>query len=345
MGGAEKIVVMLTQKLIERGHQVDICTFKGDNIAVTPSKLPEGEGLYTPKIFKLGHGYYNPIYILKLMKLMKDYDIVHTHNSSPQLFAAIANIFCGKKLITTEHNTDNRKRGNALLSSIDKWMYRRYQKVVCISDIAEDLLRKYLNDASDKISTINNGVDVEAIHSATPLENKPEKKFIALMVAAFRPQKDQDTLVRAISKLDDSYEVWFAGADERVEAVKALAEKLGVSDRVKFLGLRKDVPHLLRTADVVVMSSHYEGLSLSNIEGMSADKPFVASDVNGLREVTKGYGILFPHQDADALAAIIKKLHDDKDYYQEVAEKCYQRAEQFDVSIMIDSYEKAYKTL
>ena len=46
------------------------------------------------------------------------------------------------------------------------------------------------------------------------------------------------------------------------------------------------------------MSSHWEGLSLSNVEGMSAHKPFIASDVNGLREVTKGYGILFPHEDA-----------------------------------------------
>ena len=72
-----------------------------------------------------------------------------------------------------------------------------------------------------------------------------------------------------------------------MEEVKQLALSLGVSDRVRFLGLRTDIPNVLTAADFIVMSSHWEGLSLSNVEGMSAHKPFIASDVNGLREVTK----------------------------------------------------------
>ena len=102
---------------------------------------------------------------------------------------------------------------------------------------------------------------------------------------------------------------------------------------------------MLKSADVVVMSSHWEGLSLSNIEGMSSGRPFVASDVDGLREVTKGYGVLFPHGDAEALANIIRKLHDDKAYYDEVAEKCHQRALMFDIDKMVDGYEAVYREL
>ena len=115
--------------------------------------------------------------------------------------------------------------------------------------------------------------------------------------------------------------------------------------RVKFWGNRTDVANILHTADVVCMSSHYEGLSLSNIEGMSSGRPFVASDVDGLREVTKDYGVLFPHGDAEALANVIRKLHDDKAYYDEVAEKCYQRALMFDIKVMMDKYEDVYKSL
>ena len=111
---------------------------------------------------------------------------------------------------------------------------------------------------------------------------------------------------------------------------------------MKLLGLRTDVPQILKTADVVVMSSHWEGLSLSNIEGMSAGKPFVASDVNGLREVTDGYGLLFPHEDAEALARIIQRLHDDKTYYQQIAERCYARARQFDIAEMVAKYNEVY---
>ena len=55
--------------------------------------------------------------------------------------------------------------------------------------------------------------------------------------------------------------------------------------------------------------------------------------------------MLFPHEDAEALAAIIRKLHDDKAYYDEVAEKCYQRAMMFDIEKMVDGYESVYKEL
>ena len=122
-------------------------------------------------------------------------------------------------------------------------------------------------------------------------------------------------------------------------------ETKGLQQRVKFWGNRTDVANVLHTADVVCMSSHYEGLSLSNIEGMSSGRPFVASDVDGLREVTKGYGVLFPHGDAEALAAIIRHLHNDKMYYDQIAHKCYQRAMMFDIDKMVDGYESVYEDL
>lgn len=237
---------------------------------------------------------------------------------------------------------------------LDKWMYRRYDKVICISEIAEEKLREYLNGngnvnenrvkvSVDNICTINNGVDVEGIHNALPIEELKTDKFVFVMVAGFREAKDQDTLVKALALLPkEQYEVWLVGDGVRKESVERLVLSFGLQDNVKFLGLRTDVPNILKTADVVVMSSHWEGLSLSNIEGMSAGKPFIASDVNGLREVTKGYGILFPHEDADALAEIIRKLHDIPDYYQQVADKCYERAKQFDISTMVLQYNDVY---
>ena len=106
--------------------------------------------------------------------------------------------------------------------------------------------------------------------------------------------------------------------------------------------MRTDVARLLHTADIVVMSSHYEGLSLSNIEGMSVDKPFIASDVDGLHEITEGFGILFPHEDPDALSKIIERLSTDKEYYNKIATSCYNRAQQFDIAKMVERYEKVY---
>lgn len=183
----------------------------------------------------------------------------------------------------------------------------------------------------------------EALPNADLLSMKGNRKAI-LMVAGFRDAKDQDTIVKALSNLDkEKFEVWFAGVGERMEEVKQLAVSLNVSDRVRFLGLRTDIPNVLRAADIIIMSSHWEGLSLSNVEGMSAHKPFIASDVNGLREVTKDYGLLFPHEDATTLAQVINSLADDEAYYNEIAERCYNRALEFDISKMVAGYDQVYK--
>lgn len=306
------------------------------------------------RIYKLGKGFYNLSYIPKLRKIMREYDIIHTHNSSPQLFAAIANIGLGKTLITTEHSTNNRKREHPMFSFVDKWMYGKYAKVVTISRIAEDKLCNYLgistNQTSDslrdKITTINNGVDVNAFYHAESLPEMAHRgKFVTVMVAGFREAKDQETVIRAIAQLPDEYELWLVGDGVRRLEIEAEVVKQNVKGRVKLLGIRSDVPQMLKSADVIVMSSHWEGLSLSNIEGMSSGKPFVASEVNGLKEVTAGYGILFPHGDAEALAGIIRKLHDDSAYYRQVAERCYQRALQYDIRKMVDAYEQLYDTV
>lgn len=344
-GGAETLIVNLMPRFEALGYEVGVVVFNAERTALMErleKECPEC------KIYCLGHSYYNPWYIVKLIRIMRHYDIVHTHNSSPQFFAAIANIFCRKKLVTTEHSTNNRKREKGgIFRLMDKWMYRRYNNVICISEIAEKELREYLGSTDEQeICTINNGVDVEIFHKAKLLPELKSEKFVAVMVAGFREAKDQDTLIKAMSLLPkEQFELWLVGDGIRRGELQNLVRDLDLQGYVKFLGLRTDVPNVLKSADVVVMSSHWEGLSLSNVEGMSVGKPFVASDVNGLREVTKDYGILFPHGDEKALAEIIIKLHDDKVYYKQVADKCYERAQQFDIKTMVEAYNNIYLSL
>ena len=354
MGGAETLVVNLILRLQALGYTVDLCVFNGIDTPLMQKLKRESPNT---TIYTLGRGVYNPFYILKLAKIMRGYDIIHTHNSSPQLFVAIANLFTRRKLVSTEHNTSNRKRNWKWYAPIESWMYRQYGHIICISEIAEIKLRDYmggdwLNKESsiyNKISTINNGVDVKAISNAVPdaelLSLKKDRNAI-LMVAGFRTAKDQGTIVKALNILDkEKFEVWFAGIGDRMDDIKQLALSLGVANNVKFLGLRTDIPNVLKAADFIVMSSHWEGLSLSNVEGMSAHKPFIASNVNGLREVTEGYGILFPHEDAGTLAKEINRLAEDENYYKEIAGRCFDRALQFDINKTVDGYEKVYQTL
>lgn len=350
-GGAECLVVNMVARLRAMGHEADVCVFNGQE---TPLMERLRKECPQAKIYKLGHGYYNPLYILKLLRLMRRYDIVHTHNSSPQLLVAIASVLCSVGLCSTEHNTSNRKRHWKWYAPIESWMYGRYGHVVCISQIAEEKLREYMggdwlvpsSKKYGRISTINNGIDVAAFFQAAPLgELAHDGRFTTVMVAGFREAKDQDTLVRAMALLPDAYELWLVGVGVREPEVRKLVKELHLESRVRFLGMRMDVPRVLKSADVVAMSSHWEGLSLSNLEGMSVGKPFVASEVNGLREVTQGAGILFPHGDAKALADIIRRLHDDSTYYEAIAQACHLRAMKYDIGEMVRKYEKVYENL
>ena len=103
-----------------------------------------------------------------------------------------------------------------------------------------------------------------------------------------------------------------------------------------------NIPELLKAADYVVLSSHWEGLSLASIEGMSVGKPFIASDVDGLHEMVENAGILFRHQDAKQLTQEIMSLEESPAKYQSVAQQCFDKAKLFDISIMVSKYNDVY---
>ncbi|MBQ0021936.1 MAG: glycosyltransferase [Prevotellaceae bacterium] len=372
-GGAEKLMVELLPRLKktlsplplygEGCHPDGYLTSHLSSLTLEMDvKLLVFDGVRTPfyeelerrgvKIHSFGENcsVYNPLFVFRLIPFLRQFDIVHTHNTACQMFVAMANVFVGTRIVTTEHNTSNRRRGKWYWKMIDKWMYRQYSDIICISDQTEVNLREHLaNDEGicGKIKTVYNGVDVRSFVEALPLDVDKASKYIIAMVAAFRPQKDQDTLVKAIARLPkQKYELWLVGGgSEREEIVKQLAKDLGIADRVKFLGIRNDIPSIVKTADVVVLSSHYEGLSLSSIEGMASGKPFIASDVDGLHEIVNGYGILVPHEDDKALAEAIKKCCEDKEYAAEVGKKCQVRAMMYDISVMAEGYNDVYKEL
>ena len=337
-GGAEKLVTDLVPRLIERRHQVDVAVFDGIETPFMVKLKKQG-----CKVIAMGKSMYSPMHIFRLRKIMKEYDIVHTHNTYPQLYAAIANLSVGTKLITTEHSTNNRRRKYAIFRMLDQWMYNQYNQIICISDKAYENFCDYIGQDGN-ISVVYNGVDVEAFHQAEPYKEEITEKFVLVMVASFHWQKDQDTLIKALSLLPKGlFELWLVGDGNRRPILEQLVIDLDVQDDVKFWGIRSDIAQILHSSDVIIMSSHFEGLSLSSIEGMSVGKPFVASDVDGLHEVVEGAGILFLHQDSEALAKILLRLKDNNDYYKKIASACYERSKKYDISNTLDAYDAIYK--
>ena len=341
-GGAEHLMVDLLPRLRDLGNEVELLIFDG-----TRTAFYEELEQQSIKIHSLGIGgnVYHPRIIFKLSKFIGKYDIIHTHNTACQLFAPIAKLLkCSKaKLVTTEHSANNRRRDILYLKPVDKWMYNRYRYIICISEQPAENLRKHIG-TKDSIVVVNNGVNVARF--LCPIKDVSQNKsFLVTQVSSFNDAKDQDTLVKAIKELPDNYRLQLAGDGIRRPKVEELARSLGIADRVDFMGIRTDIPDILGSSDVVVLSSHWEGLSLSSIEGMASGRPFIASDVDGLREVVKDAGILFPHGDYKQLAKEIKQLCNNPVHYNVVARECQERAKQFDISIMAEKYNELYKSL
>lgn len=349
-GGAERLLVDLLPRFAAKGAEVDLLLFDSTRTAFFDEL--EANGI---RIFSLGNGYRsmrNPFHLFRLGRFLKHYDIVHTHNTSCQLLTAAASVFCRPRarLVTTEHLSTNRRRVWRGFKWVDELMYSRYERIICVSDAVQKSLAAWLDRESlqAKLQTIPNGIDLEKFRDAkadAKLQEQYRGRHIVLMVSAFRAQKDQPTLIRAMKRLSEDFVLLLAGEGECIGESKRLVRDLGLENRVLFLGDRKDIPALLSLAEVVVMSSFYEGLSLSSIEAMASGRPFVASDVAGLHEAVQGAGLLFPQGDDARLAELILRLSEDKTLCADVVSRCQERASLYDISRMANDYMRVYETL
>ena len=344
-GGAEHLIVDLLPLLTDDGkNQVALLLMNGVETPFKNKIEQQGIKVYS---FSTTNDVYNPLNILKMRKYLKGFDVIHTHNTARQLYVPIARLMgsdCAV-LVTTEHSSSNRRRSKRWLRPIDLWMYKRYAAIICIADKARNNLENYIGKR-EGIFTISNGVDTK--HFIRPVKDiSGQKQFVITMVAAIRAEKDHATLIKSMTHLPENYRLQIVGDGEREnrERVQSLCSNLELDSRVSFLGVRQDVPDILEQSDVVVLSSHWEGLSLSSIEGMASGRPFVASDVDGLREMVGGAGVLFTHGDDKDLAEKIQWLCEHPDKYKQVATRCQEKAKQYDISVMARKYLDLYEEL
>ena len=347
IGGAERLISEMVPLFCEDGYQVDVLLFDGED---TPFKKKLQESGI--KVYQFGNrcSVYNPLFIIKLIPFFKRYDIIHTHNTACQYFVAFAKLFLETKvrLVTTEHSITNRRREIAWFKPIDNFIYRQYDAIISVSDKTTESLNTYIGK-NTIISTIFNGINLSLFQHAISLKMKgvvlKDVVYIITMIAGFRDEKDQDTLIRSLVYLPVEYGLCLVGDGIRRSISEALSNELHLQDRVCFLGIRDDIPEILKASDVVVMSSHAEAFGLAALEGMAAGKPVIASDIPGLAEVVRGAGVLFPKGDEKHLASEIEHLMNDQDYYQQISFQCSKRAMEYDIQKSITKYENIWQSL
>lgn len=346
-GGAEKLLLETIPLYNKKGINVDLLLLNG----MESPFLLELKKQQCCKIFSLGKGsVYSPLLIFKMIPYLKQYDVVHVHLFPSLYWVALAKLFCFNKIkiIYTEHSTNNKRRGSIISKHIDRFFYKFYKKLITIADEVDFNLKKHLGNSHSKYKLINNGVNIQVINKAIPYFKTAFfdlKDIILIQVSSFREPKDQITVINSLILLPPNVKLLLIGEGSLKTKCENLVDTLKLNKRVKFLGIRTDVPQLLKTADIVVLSSRYEGLSLSSVEGLASGKPFIASNVPGLKEVVKGAGVMFEQGNYQELADRISHLMEDKLYYNEVSKRCIERSKKYDINKMVDNHIKLYEEI
>ena len=355
-GGAEKLLEGLIPLINKMDNiEADILLLTDKKNVFFDSLVNNGVKVETIK-FKRMYDFRN-IFEIKNHIVSGGYDIVHSHTFPTQMWVALSRIIITNrkvKFVTTEHSTHNRRRGKFYFKPLDKLIYSQYDLIISITKTTRDNLLNWINPKQKKIDKhviIKNGVDIQKIKEASPykksevIEGISENTKLVCMVGRFSDAKDQPTLIRAVSRLPEGIHLVLVGEGPLKKENEELAEELDMSDRVHFLGFRKDIPRILKTVDIVVLSSYWEGLSLSSIEGMASGKPFLASNVTGLEEVVGNIGLLFNQGDIDSLANLIKELFDDTSLYASIVNRCILKANEYSIEDVIANIINNYNLL
>ncbi len=282
--------------------------------------------------------------IFQIARLIKDYDLIHVHLFPSLYWVALANLFIKKPLVYTEHSTSNSRRGKWLLRGIEKWAYKHYRRIICISEQTKDSLRDWIKAKGDdsRFVVINNGVNLTSFKR---IQREQIYPHTLIMVARFVAAKDHETVIRAMTLLNDDVHLIFVGDGERKTSCEKLVDELGLKERVHFAGVQSDIPKWLGKADIGIQSSHWEGFGLAAVEMMAAGLPVVASDVDGLKQVVENAGILFPHGDYKKLAEIVEELIINKDYYNLNKQKCLECSKSYGIESTVQKYIDVYKDI
>ena len=303
------------------------------------------------------------IKVLKKLIDKEQYDLVHCHTEMGGVCARLAAISARKKgckVIYTSHNYPFYKGASLLAWSVfytvERMLAPITDAVVTINEEDYQITCKHKFAVGPNFKIDGVGVNLERFSPVSAEEKKmlrdevgvSRDAFVLLYTAQFIPRKNHEMLIKQVPKIRESIptlKVLFAGNGPIIEEMKALANNLGVSDCISFLGGRGDIDRLCRVADLHVATSKLEGQGINNIEAMACGCPLVVSRVRGHRDVCIDgkNGFLFDLDKPQDMSAEIIRLYNDKNLYHKISEFNKKDASRFDVKREVAAMAAIYK--
>lgn len=329
VGGAEKVVTSLADKLVEKGHTVKIAYLTGPDLTLPSNPNIEVIPLNVISKISLPQAYF------KLVRLIKNFkpDVVHSHMFHANIFSRLIRLNINiPVLVCTAHNTNEGGK-------IRMMAYRVTDRLANINtnvskEAVDAFVVKGATPAGRMISVVN-GIDTEKFYydivarDSMSIKSTIKQNKLLLAVGRLESQKDYPNLLNAISLLKNDrqdFHLFIVGDGVLKDDLEILIDRLSISDCVSLLGIRQDIRELMSSTDAFVLSSAWEGFGLVVAEAMACERVVVATDSGGVKEVMGDAGFLVTTNNSQELAIALNKVLDmDKNELEEMGTKARRR--------------------
>jgi len=359
-GGSGVIASELGIELAKRGHHVHFISYE------LPFRINKFyKNIYFHEVEILEYPLFKyPPYTLSLSVKMADIfesnglDIMHVHYAIPHAASAylakkILNDNVNFKFITTLHGTDITIVGNhSSFYKLTKFCIESSDGVTSVSNYLRDLTIKTFNTKKE-IQVIYNFVDTKKYKRK--FEDKKKLGIVKgdevgiIHISNFRPVKKIKNVIEVFCKINKNLKskLLLIGDGPDIGFAKEFVNRLGLNEKVVFLGRKDNIIPFLNSCDLCLLPSKSESFGLSALEALSCGIPVIGTSIGGLREVViDGFnGYLFDPNDVDKMAEAGLEILSNKDNYAKFSENARKRALEFDSDKIVPKYLDYYKKI
>jgi glycosyltransferase involved in cell wall biosynthesis len=315
VGGAERQVIALGERMAARGHEVVLIVLRPRLADEWHTRLGVVRLHMTRSPAGLGGGFIRGGRFLRSFRP----DIVHSHtfpaNMAARVFRAMG---AAPVVVSTIHNVyEGGRRRTIAYRLTDPFCLHS----TAVSRAVADRYCETGAVARHKCSVITNGFDLDEFspHAPNCAQERESRRasddFVWLAAGRDVPAKDFDNLLAAFRQVRAEIpgtQLWIAGRLEEQRLVRINCRVVGTerneSEGVRWLGFRDDMPEVLAASNAFVLSSAWEGLPLVVGEAMAMEKPVVATDVGGVKELVGDAGVLVQAKTPEALAKAMLRV-------------------------------------
>jgi N-acetyl-alpha-D-glucosaminyl L-malate synthase BshA len=294
-------------------------------------------------------------------------DILHVHYAMPHATSAYLaqKITRGEniKYVTTLHGTDITLIGNHhSFFKITKFSIEQSNGITCVSEYLKKATEETFDIRKD-MRVIYNFVDTQKYKRCPGIsreavigklfKDKPgnieKDEFVISHISNFRPVKKVQNIIKAFCKMTRQVnaKLFLVGDGPDVSWCKIIAEKLGLNDRVYFMGLMEDIVPVLSISDLYMLPSSSESFGLSALEALSCSVPVIGTKNGGLPEVVQEgvSGHLIDPDDVDAIASAALSILSSKKIIEDMGTNARKRALMFDSNKIVPQYLSYYNEI